>query len=427
MPTLSVTRSIEIDAPVERVFQLVADPCRRMSAQSRVYRRRIAVSDVEASPDGTVTSWKATTRFFFLPFSTTIAVARVEHVPEARIVEKARVWTKDVDEITLAPSGDGTRLTWRNEVTAPRALVGFLALTSAKGQGHERQIDDNLAELKRELEAPPDGYADLPSGRTHYELRGDPHGDVVVLVHGNAAPSATWDHTIGALADAGFRVLRYDLLGHGSSDRPRLRAYDRALYNAQLEELLAHLGITGPVSLVGSSQGGSIATCFAAEHPGLVTRLALLAPFFDELPGSDTLAYRLVTTPVLGELLMAAMGTRRLLDLSDAVVSVDAVPELRRRVADQLRVPGKRRAVLANLRGDALRDATSCYQRVKEQGIAVLLTCGTEDRKIPRESISRLRSLLPDAEYHDVEGGAHLAHYEIPGVMNPILTRFLAG
>lgn len=270
-------------------------------------------------------------------------------------------------------------------------------------------------------------FVELSAGVTHYEIRGDDGREVVVLIHGNAAPQVTWDRTIGPLCDAGFRVLRYDLFGHGFSDRPRLSTYDKHFYNVQLAELLSHLDVTYPVRLVGSSQGGGIATCFAAEHPGSVSRLALLAPFFDELPGSEGLAYRLVTTPVVGELLLRVLGDRRLADLSDAVVSVDGVSELQRQVTEQFRYEGKRRAVLANLRGDALEDATPCYLSVREQGIPVLLTYGAQDQKMPRECMTRLRELLPDIEYHEIDGAGHLAHYEAPDRMNPLLTRFLAG
>lgn len=143
MPTLTVTRSIEIDAPVGQVFRFISDPCRRMSAMSRVYERRIAVGDVEASPNGVVTRYKLTTRFFWLPFSTTIPMIRAEHVANERIVEKALVFTKDVDDFTFEASGTGTRLTWRYELTTPRALVKILGLISAKGKtSQERQMDD---------------------------------------------------------------------------------------------------------------------------------------------------------------------------------------------------------------------------------------------------------------------------------------------
>lgn len=288
--------------------------------------------------------------------------------------------------------------------------------------GARRQ--DLTAQTRRGL---PGSFAGLSAGVTHYEIRGDAGAENVVLIHGNAAPYVTWDKTIGPLCDAGFRVLRYDLFGHGFSDRPKRRTYDRHFYNVQLAELLSILGIPYPVRLVGTSQGGSIATCFAAERPGAVSRLALLAPFFDLLPGSEGAAYRLVTIPIVGELLLRITRDRKLADLSDAVVSLEAVADLERQVVEQFRYRGKRRSILANLRGDALKDATACYRKVGEQGIPLLLTCGTLDRKMPRESMIRLRELLPSIEYHDIEGAGHLAHYEFPDQVNPHLIRFLAG
>lgn len=273
----------------------------------------------------------------------------------------------------------------------------------------------------------PGSFVELSAGVTHYDLQGDPDAPAVVLIHGNAAPYITWDRTVGPLCDAGFRVLRYDVFGHGFSDRPRLPKYDRSLYTAQLAELLSRLGIEDPVRLVGTSQGGSIAACFAAARPGAVARLALLAPFFDELPGSSNLAYRLVLVPILGDLLFGLMSDSKLADLSDAVVSSDTRAELEPRVAEQFSYGGKRRAILANLRGDALTDATACYRSVREQRIPVLLTWGVLDHKLPRESMSRLRELIPGIESHEIEGAGHLAHFEFPDRVNPLLIRFLAG
>lgn len=271
----------------------------------------------------------------------------------------------------------------------------------------------------------PGSFVDLSVGVTHYELLGDPDAPTVVLIHGNAAPAITWDKTVGALGEAGFRVLRYDLLGHGFSDRPRLPRYNRTLYDAQLSELLSRLGIARPVRLVGTSQGGSIAACYAAAHPGAVSRLALLAPFVDELPGSASLAYRLVLTPILGDLLFRIMSDAKLGDLSGAVVSGDTKAELQPRVAEQFRYEGKRSAILANLRGDNFTDATPCYRSVRDQGIPVLLTWGTMDQKLPRESMIRLQQLIPGIESHEVDGAGHLAHYEFPDRVNPLLIRFL--
>ena len=281
---------------------------------------------------------------------------------------------------------------------------------------------DLSTEARKDLSG---SFARLSSGVTHYEFRGDAHGETVVLIHGNAAPYVTWDRTIEGLAAAGFRVLRYDLFGHGLSDRPKLPTYDRRFYNGQLADLLGRLNVPYPVLIVGTSQGGSIGACFAAQNPGKVRKLALLAPFLDELPGSRKVAIRLVKVPLIGELLMGLMSDAKLADLSDAVVNVHTGASLQRDVLQQFRFRGKRRGILANLRGDALQDATDCYLGVKEQSIPVLLTWGTADQKIAGESMKKLRALFPDIEYHELEAAGHLAHYEFPERINPILIRFL--
>jgi pimeloyl-ACP methyl ester carboxylesterase len=282
--------------------------------------------------------------------------------------------------------------------------------------------EDLKAETRQEL---PGSFVELSAGVTHYELRGDTAGEQVVLIHGNAAPYVTWDNTIEDLWAAGLRVLRYDLFGHGFSDRPRHRAYDRRFYNAQLADLLGTLEIPYPVMVVGSSQGGSIGACFAAENPGKVKKLALLAPFFDDL-GALRLAAPFLRTPLIGELLQQLVGDEKLIDLSDSILSAETRAVLESEVAKQFRFGGKRRAMLANLRGDALQDATSCYQGVREQAIPTFLTWGTLDKKLPAESMRRLRDLFPEIEYHELEGAGHLAHYEFPDLVNPLLIRFLS-
>lgn len=287
-------------------------------------------------------------------------------------------------------------------------------------------VDIKRRDLTTETRAGlPGSFMELSAGVTHYELRGDTAGPQVVLIHGNAAPYVTWDNTIEDLCAAGLRVLRYDLFGHGFSDRPKLRTYDRRFYNTQLAELLGRLEIPYPILVVGSSQGGSIGTCFAAQNPGKVKKLALLAPFFDDFEGSRSVAALLGKTPLVGELLLRLVGDEKLSDLSDAILSADTRAALEPEVAKQFHFEGKRRAMLANWRGDALHDATSCYERVREQGIPTLLTWGTADRKLSGDSMSRLRDLFPGIEYHEIEGAGHLAHYEFPDRINPALIGFL--
>lgn len=98
----------------------------------------------------------------------------------------------------------------------------------------------------------------------------------VVLVHGMTSDSmASWFLTlVHPLAEAGMRVLLYDLRGHGRSARPAT-GYRLDDFVDDLDALLAHWAVAEPVYVFGNSFGGTVAFTYAARHPdrvaGIVT------------------------------------------------------------------------------------------------------------------------------------------------------------
>ena len=159
--TSSATRTIEIGAPVEEVFAFVADPRRQTEAMARSLGRRIAVSDIETSPEGVVTGWTWSTRWV-LPV--TARATRVEYVVGERIVNRHDTATKDVDTITFEPTQTGTQLTWHAQLSSPIPLLeGLLGRIGAKGRSYGRQIEDILIEIKRDVEGSQRG---TPAGPT---------------------------------------------------------------------------------------------------------------------------------------------------------------------------------------------------------------------------------------------------------------------
>ncbi|MFV2020217.1 alpha/beta fold hydrolase [Micromonospora sp. LOL_023] len=95
-----------------------------------------------------------------------------------------------------------------------------------------------------------------------------------VLVHGIATDNlASWYLSLAyPLAAAGFRVVMYDLRGHGRSERPP-NGYRVDDLVDDLAALLDELGIAGPVHLLGNSLGGTIAFGYAVRHPGRVASI----------------------------------------------------------------------------------------------------------------------------------------------------------
>ena len=151
-------------------------------------------------------------------------------------------------------------------VAAPVALYSF-------ADPEKRDLDDAVRR------ATPGQFVRLTDGYTHYEIAGPPAGHVVVLAAGFSVPYYIWDPTFKALAEAGFRVLRYDYYGRGFSDRPDV-PYTQAFYVRQLAELLDSLKSPNPIDLAGLSLGGSIVTSFADTFPDRVRSLIYVDPSF---------------------------------------------------------------------------------------------------------------------------------------------------
>ncbi len=271
----------------------------------------------------------------------------------------------------------------------------------------------------------PGHFIALPDGKVHYELVGSDQAQTVVLVPGMSVPYLIWTPTFRTLASAGFRVLRYDLFGRGYSDRPDL-VYDQDLFDRQLWDLLAALGIKDRIDLVGLSLGGAISVIFTDRHPGSVRKLCLIDPA--GLPWEGLFPLKVLEVPVLGEFIMGIIGGRVLLaKLDDYLRGNRGKTALVQGFQEQMRYPGFKRALLSTLRSGMTTAAEKAYRRVGEMDIPILLIWGREDKIVPFGLSERVKELLPPEEFHAIDGAAHIPHFERPEVVNPILIDFLKG
>jgi len=115
---------------------------------------------------------------------------------------------------------------------------------------------------------------------------------VIVLVHGMARSSATWQYAMPALAEH-FTVIAPDLLGHGESDKPR-GDYSLGAFASGVRDLLLALGHER-ATVVGHSLGGGVAMQFAYQFPEHCERLALVSS--GGLGDEVNLLLRLLTLP----------------------------------------------------------------------------------------------------------------------------------
>ena len=107
--------------------------------------------------------------------------------------------------------------------------------------------------------------------RLHFVDWGNEAAPPLVLVHGGQDHCRAWDWVARRLA-ADWHVIVPDLRGHGDSQWADAGGYTMAGFIHDLAQLIDQQGLA-PVTVIGHSLGGSIATRHAGVFPETVTRL----------------------------------------------------------------------------------------------------------------------------------------------------------
>lgn len=261
-------------------------------------------------------------------------------------------------------------------------------------------------------------FARLSDGQTHYQWHGPTRGPVLVLVHGLTTPSWVFAGLAPGLATMGYRVLTYDLYGRGFSDRTH-SPQDRHLLLRQLRELLAELGVTEPVTLMGYSLGGALATIAAAEEPDRVERLVLLAPAGIEYTPAPLLA-RARDSGFAGDWLWGLLGARHLIAGAREQVSAPApsvISDLPGLIAREAGIRGYLPAVLSAERHFLTERLEAEHRRVAAAGVPVISVWGSEDRTIPPSAIGTLAVWNREAWKTEIGGAGHGLPHTHPGAV----------
>ncbi|KTB58682.1 alpha/beta hydrolase [Pseudomonas fluorescens] len=154
-------------------------------------------------------------------------------------------------------------------LTATAAPV-FAATYGPELQGFDYPYPLKHFEFQSQGESLQMGYMDVPAN-------GKPNGRSVVLMHGKNFCGATWEGSIKALSDAGYRVIAPDQIGFCSSSKPDHYQYSFQQLALNTHQLLETLGVQ-KATLIGHSTGGMLATRYALMYPAQTEQLALVNP-----------------------------------------------------------------------------------------------------------------------------------------------------
>ena len=260
-------------------------------------------------------------------------------------------------------------------------------------------------------------------------------GEAIVMLHGNPSWSYYWRHLVLGLRD-GYRCIVPDHVGMGLSDRPDDAHYAYTLQSRidDLDALLKHLGIDGPVTLAVHDWGGAIGFGWALRDPSRVQRLVITNTGAFPLPAAKRFPKRIAMgrDSRLGGWLIrrfnlfargaARLGTERRLpkDVREAYAGV---------------YDGWNNAIstLRFMQDIPLGEGDAAWPLVKAMQAALpayadrpaFIGWGLRDFVFDRHFLDGFRAALPNAEVHAFEDANHYVLEDRHEALVPAIRDFL--
>jgi pimeloyl-ACP methyl ester carboxylesterase len=261
--------------------------------------------------------------------------------------------------------------------------------------------------------SPPLQLARQSHGKLSFRSRGD--GEAIVFLHGLLGSSKSWAFQFEHLS-RNYRVIAWDAPGFGQSD---MVAASIDAYVEALRELITNIR-QPKVSLVGHSMGGTVAACFSATFPELVSRLVLSCSHAgygdpETAPMSAKFENRMHEFDKFGP---AAYGINRARDLFPPSVSA-CVFDYAAEIASETDPEGLRRATRMLQRADN-------RPLLPKLEMSTMILTGELDTDLQPNLKADLLRLTPAARHVEMPGLAHAPYLEAPDYYSSLIAGFLS-
>ncbi len=244
------------------------------------------------------------------------------------------------------------------------------------------------------------------------------------LLHGFAASRAAWDHLRPLLASS-VRAVAVDLPGHGQSDpcrAPGRRGFEETLkaLARTLDELRS-----GPVDLMGYSQGARLALGLALEWPGRVRRLILESGTAGLRRSRDRKIRQQRDEALARDIEL--YGVKAFVDRWESLPLFAGLRKLPRGLARSLRnqrLACSGRGLASSLRSVGVGLQPNYWPRLASLRVPTLLLSGRRDVKFTAIARAMARE-LPMAWCRSFDGAWHAPHLETPAAFAEEVLAFL--
>ncbi|MBB3458332.1 3-oxoadipate enol-lactonase [Rhizobium sp. BK313] len=248
--------------------------------------------------------------------------------------------------------------------------------------------------------------------RAAWSLTGPEGAPVVLLANGLAADSTMWDPQMEAFAST-YRLLRYDMRGHGESEGTP-GDYSLSLLADDVVALLDALSLER-VHLVGCSLGAMVGQFMGVHHSSRLKSLTLCATS-SEAPKS-TWESRVAAVRKHG----VPPQIEATIDRWFTPAFRDAHPETMNRMREMvLRTTQDGYAGCAA----AIRDMT-LSSIIAAIELPTLVVAGEHDLSTPLPTLERIADTIPGAVLVTVADAAHMPTIEQPEECNRVIMDFL--
>ncbi len=284
---------------------------------------------------------------------------------------------------------------------AALSLLGGLSAGYLMWRAQER-----LAGSASEYLTENDRMLSVAGANVRVRIEGPVDAPPVILLHGFIYSLESFDAWAAGLK-RDYRVIRFDLLGHGLSGPDPQKRYSPEERAAFIGDLMDALGVERAV-IGGNSLGGLAAWRFAAAAPDRVTALILVSPGaypnrgVADQPLSPPAPFAFfLRNPTEAGVALALQGVYA----DPAAISPDGV----RRTAVLMRQPGNGDAFVESIEEFSLPDPEPLLKSITAP---TLILWGAEDKVIPAEQGAQLAEAISGAELIVYPGVGHVAHEE---------------
>lgn len=240
-------------------------------------------------------------------------------------------------------------------------------------------------------------------------------GPPVLAVHGIGSTSRSFAPMADRLART-HRVLAVDLRGYGESDDHPLPTAWATLAD-DLDAVLAHAGLPGPVNLVAASAGTPTALTFCHTHPLRARSLTLIGPTLGD--AADPVAAQRLLDQRLRALQRVDEGAAERAARVAGPHADEAAVELLRSQHARIRAAGYGQVARLLARTDAAH-------LVQSLTMPVQVLVGAHDTVTGPPVAERVQRLLPRAQVVTVPGVGHSPHVEQPRRTAELIGSFAA-